>query len=443
MSSAPPPAIYPERMTNTIIASISFIATLAALFLLEATVKLETFNRAWLRKLKDKDRERAEALREYLPELPQIQSCCRIALLLSICVAVSGWTIWFGSAAALPGHLRWIVAAAMLLSGAVALEMTDLALTLRGTAILIRMAAGLYDLLRWPLAVVLMPLNAFARKLARTTDAEDSSQISAEDEILSLVEDDDDGSHQDNAASDTINDLESDEKRMLNGVMTLDKTLVHEVMTPRVDISAISEGCSIAEAKLAIAKSGHSRIPVYKDNIDSITGVLYAKDLLDERNFKPGQPLTALLHPPVFIPETKNVAELLNDFRRRRIHIAIVLDEYGGTAGVVTIEDVLEEIVGEIRDEYDREEHGADGLVPQADGTLLADARLTIWEVNQALDMELSEEDGYDTIGGYIMARLGRIPRTGEHVETEDFDIDIVSASPRSLKMVRLKKKAE
>ena len=148
-----------------------------------------------------------------------------------------------------------------------------------------------------------------------------------------------------------------------------------------------------------------------------------------------------MAHPPVFIPDTKNVSDLLEEFRAKRIHLAVVLDEYGGTAGIVTFEDILEEIVGEIQDEFDRDDAPANRNTPQPDGSMVADARMTIWELNQLMDMEISEEEGYDTLGGYIMASLGRIPQAGEHIETEELLIDILAASPRRLDTVKIRRR--
>lgn len=234
---------------------------------------------------------------------------------------------------------------------------------------------------------------------------------------------------------------EQNEQKMLTGVSNLDKTLVHEIMTPRVDIVAVSQTATIAEARAAIARSGHSRIPVYDKSVDTITGILYAKDFLDEEAVRALTSLQALVHQPVFIPESKNVAELLTELREKHVHLAIVLDEYGGTAGLVTIEDILEEIVGEIQDEYDHEEQAASNGRLAKDGSLLTEARIPIYEVNQALGTELSEEEGYDTIGGYIMAELGRIPKSGEHVETDLLSFDILSASPRRIHKVRIQRR--
>ena len=160
--------------------------------------------------------------------------------------------------------------------------------------------------------------------------------------------------------------------------------------------------------------------------VDAITGILYAKDLLDEERLTKVSSLKELAHPPVFIPETKNVSDLLEEFRAKHIHLAVVLDEYGGTAGIVTFEDILEEIVGEIQDEFDRDEPSAARNTPQSDGSMVADARMTIWELNQLMDMEISEEEGYDTLGGYIMATVGRIPQTGEHGKWETRLLSIV-----------------
>ena len=228
---------------------------------------------------------------------------------------------------------------------------------------------------------------------------------------------------------------------MLNGVINLDRTLVHEIMTPRVDIDAIDESATIPEARKAISSSGHSRIPLISKSVDAITGILYAKDFLDDERLSKVTSLKELAHKPVFIPDTKNVSDLLEEFRTKRIHLAVVLDEYGGTAGIVTFEDILEEIVGEIQDEFDHDEPSASHNTPQSDGSMVADARMTIWELNQLLDMEISEEEGYDTLGGYIMAFFGRIPQSGEHLETDTLVIDILAASPRKLDTVKIRRK--
>ncbi len=264
---------------------------------------------------------------------------------------------------------------------------------------------------------------------------EDEEKATAEDEIMSLVE-------QDALIQEKDSALEDDERRMIRGIFDLDETLVHEIMTPRVDLDAVECSATIAEMKAKIIASGHSRIPVYHKTIDQIVGVVYAKDLLDDEKRAENPLLKDLFHLPVFIPETKNIGDLLNECQQNRNHFAIVLDEYGGTAGIVTFEDILEEIVGEIRDEYDINE-----ICPTTqalpDGNLVVDARTTINELNDALDLELPEDDDFDTLGGYISAHAGRIPQAGETLETDMLSLEIISADPRRVLKAKVKRKLD
>jgi len=284
----------------------------------------------------------------------------------------------------------------------------------------------------WPLAG---PVRLWHRRVAhwRRVHADDEAKATAEDEIMSLVE-------QDALVSDEDNALEADERRMIRGIFDLDQTLVHEIMTPRVDLDAVEDSSSLPEVKAEIIASGHSRIPVYHGTVDQIIGVVYAKDLLDDDRLADIEAIGDLYHRPVFIPETKNIGDLLTEFQQNRNHFAVVLDEYGGTAGIVTFEDILEEIVGEIRDEYDANETSPT-TQELPDGALVVDARMTIDELNEALDAQIPEDDDYDTLGGYISTQAGRIPRAGENFETEHLALEIISADPRRVLKAKVKKK--
>jgi putative hemolysin len=195
------------------------------------------------------------------------------------------------------------------------------------------------------------------------------------------------------------------------------------VMTPRTDMVYLDVSTRLSDVLATVVEKGHSRIPVYEDNIDNIVGVLHVKDLL-RRWGKDKQEVSLedlqreeanMLRPPLFVPETKRIDDLLQEFRTERTHMAIVLDEYGGTAGLVTIEDVIEEIVGEIQDEYDEEDRLVEEL---ADGSYSVDARMSIGEVNNLLAIDLPSEDS-DSIGGFIVNYLGRVPQTGESFSYE------------------------
>lgn len=209
--------------------------------------------------------------------------------------------------------------------------------------------------------------------------------------------------------------LEQEESQMIRSIIELGDTTVREIMVPRIDMVALPEDATFEDAVRVAIHEGHSRIPIYRESSDNIIGVLYVKDLLaflqaDER---PHQLPTAYVRPAYYIPETKPVDQLLEEMRRAKIHLAIVMDEYGGTAGLVTIEDILEEIVGDIQDEYDSEEQLP--IQHQEDGSILVDGKVDLDEVNELLNVDLPTED-FDTLGGFVVGLLGRAPKPGEEV---------------------------
>ncbi len=207
--------------------------------------------------------------------------------------------------------------------------------------------------------------------------------------------------------------IEAEEKKLIHSIFEFGDTLVREVMVPRTDMVALPETASLETAIDTIVQTGFSRIPVYRKNIDDIVGVIYAKDLLPylkrgEMDVTPKE----IMREPIFVPESRRVIELLTDLRSRKTHLAVVLDEYGGTAGLVTIEDLLEEIVGEIFDEYDREVVLCE---PLGDGRYMLDARISIDDVNDLLGTNLPAHE-WDTLGGLMYNLLGRVPKQGESV---------------------------
>jgi putative hemolysin len=226
--------------------------------------------------------------------------------------------------------------------------------------------------------------------------------------------------------------LEAEEEQMITAVIELGSRRVHEVMIPRIDIAAIPATATMDEAINTIVDQGHSRIPVYEESIDEIVGILYAKDLLPLlRELTEDRPnLRSLLRIPVYIPESMTVDDLLHEFQRRKVHIAIVLDEYGGTAGLVTIEDLLEEIVGEIQDEYDEEEPM---VVRLSDDEARVDGRASVDDLAEIFDtnLALEDEDEYDTVGGLIYHRIGGIPSPGDRVEVDGLVLTVESTDGR------------
>jgi CBS domain containing-hemolysin-like protein len=233
--------------------------------------------------------------------------------------------------------------------------------------------------------------------------------------------------------------LEEDAREMIEGVIELGDLDVSEIMTPRTDMVIMPVSLSWEEALKFVVDVGLTRIPVSDKNRDDIVGVLVTKDLLPELAKKPDQskrPWRELLREPYYVPETKPIDVLLQEFQRTHNHMAVVLDEYGGVAGLVTMEDVLEEIVGEIIDEYDKDL--VDGVRELGDGVCEALGKVHIDEINQRLDLELPEDREYDTIGGFVFSELGHIPVVGEEVLHRNVRVTVLEATPRRIERVRL-----
>jgi CBS domain containing-hemolysin-like protein len=233
--------------------------------------------------------------------------------------------------------------------------------------------------------------------------------------------------------------IEEDEKEMIYSIFDIRDTLAREIMVPRTDVLALEVDTPLDRAMETVVAAGHSRIPVYQDTIDNVLGLLYAKDLL--RTWKGAQfnetpSLRGILRPAYFIPETKKVDELLAELQQKRIHLAIVVDEYGGMAGLVTLEDIVEEIVGDIRDEYDANEEAPAERI--SDAEYVFDARIDIDEVNDLLALKLPSEDS-DSLGGYIYGQLGHVPAPGEKVQTPEGDahFEVLTVTGRRIRKVR------
>jgi putative hemolysin len=231
--------------------------------------------------------------------------------------------------------------------------------------------------------------------------------------------------------------LEAEEEQMINAVIELGDRRLHEVLVPRIDIVALAATATLEEAIDVVVEAGHSRVPVYDGSIDEILGILYAKDLLPYLKTASGPRPTvrAILRAPLFVPESMTIDDLLHEFQRRKVHIAIVLDEYGGTAGLVTIEDLLEEIVGEIQDEYDEEEPM---VVRLGEDEYRIDGRVAVDEMLETFDLEieLEDEDEYDTVGGLVFHRIGGVPQPGDRVELEGLELTVESTDGRRVDKV-------
>lgn len=286
-----------------------------------------------------------------------------------------------------------------------------------------------------PLAVIsilAMPVVRFmvwlSNAISRLFGAEARSDMPfvTEEEIKTMVD-----------AGEEEGVIQEEEKEMIYSIFELGDTLAREVMVPRIDVVALDVTTPMLEALDTIMEAGHSRIPVYKETIDNVQGVLYAKDLLPYlRQGRSDVPLKNILREAYFIPETKKASDLLPDLQQRRVHMVIVVDEYGGVAGLVTIEDLLEEIVGEIQDEYDIEEPFIEFV---NDNEYVFDARLDLDDLNRLMNVALPTDDS-DTLGGFIYTELGKVPVVGDQVVFEGMDFTVESVAGRRIKKVRVER---
>lgn len=229
--------------------------------------------------------------------------------------------------------------------------------------------------------------------------------------------------------------VNEEESEMLRSIFALGTTVVREIMVPRTEMACIAVDSSMPELLETIINCGHSRIPVYEQTVDNIIGLIYAKDLLKhwgtDHNLLQ---IRTIMRPPFFIPESKDLEQLLQEFKRKRVHLAIVIDEYGGTSGLVTIEDLLEEIVGDIQDEYDTEEAL---YTVNEDGSLTADARMPVEELEQYFSISI-ERDKFDSIGGLIFYLTGKIPAIGDSIEGSGLLFTIIDADERKIKSINI-----
>jgi len=233
--------------------------------------------------------------------------------------------------------------------------------------------------------------------------------------------------------------LEADEHEMIKSIFEFGDTVVREVMIPRTEIEAVAANCPLTDAIETALEAGHSRLPVYEKNVDSIIGIFYLRDALKywkERDEDKLPELSKIIRKPFFVPETKKVNELLKEFKANKIQLAVIIDEYGGTAGLATLEDLVEEIVGEIHDEFDVDEEDQYNQIDE--NTFIIDAGVLVDDVNDDLGIHLPEEEDFDTIGGYVMFELGHMPKEGETIANKEFLIKIVKVTDRRVEKIKL-----
>ena len=225
-----------------------------------------------------------------------------------------------------------------------------------------------------------------------------------------------------------------EEKVMIKGIVELSDTTVKEIMVPRIDVVFVSLDTPLVELIEILTKCGHSRVPVYSETIDNVVGILYVKDLLKHVFNKETIEIEKIIRKAYFVPESKKLDSLLKEFKRRKVHIAISVDEYGGVSGIVCLEDIIEEIVGDIQDEFDNE---VEEVLELNDGVFLCDARINIEDLNDKTCLNLSEEE-FETLGGFVFNLFGKIPVKFEKVSHEDIDFIVQDMEGHKIKMVKI-----
>jgi len=230
--------------------------------------------------------------------------------------------------------------------------------------------------------------------------------------------------------------ISQDEGEMIEGIFSFRDTIAREIMVPRTDTVCARVDTTIPDIIDLIIQSGHSRIPIYVDSIDNVVGTLHAKDLLRHWGCGADVELEGIVRPPYFIPETKKISEVLKDLRGNKSHMAVVIDEYGGTAGILTLEDIIEEIIGEIVDEYDAEETL---IVEHDDGSMTVDARLDVEELEDYLDMEFPEGK-FESVGGFVISLLGKVPGVDEKVVYQNIEMVVEAANNRKIEKLRVRR---
>jgi CBS domain containing-hemolysin-like protein len=229
---------------------------------------------------------------------------------------------------------------------------------------------------------------------------------------------------------------EEEGRELLQSIVDFTETVVREVMTPRPDMIAIRADATLQDLRSLFREEQYSRMPVYRDNLDNILGIVFVKDLVAlPPNAEP--PMTTLMRSAHFVPESKRVSELLKEMQRRQAQMAIVVDEYGGTAGLVTVEDLLEEIVGEIRDEYDVE---SETVTDEGNGTFVFSGKVSVDEVRDRLNVDI-EREGFETVGGYLLSHLGRMPYVGETIEVDSLSFEVLEVERRRITKVRARRR--
>jgi len=370
-----------------------------------------------------------EAAERYIPPASILQYLGIGLALYGSTLVDANTSLWLQG---LPGIFLTLVCAALLggiLPHKIAMWRAEE--TVYKTLPLLRFLHRFFLPLTWPLNQV---TRFFVRNILgiRREEEEEKELENLADEIRAAVEDSDEGES-----------LHEEEKDWIENIVDFQKADVAHVMTPRTEIVAIRSDKTFREAVQLALDEGHSRMPVYEGTLDNITGLFYVRDsvrlMLESSDDILDTPVGAHLRAPYFVPESKAAGELLREFKAKRLHIAIVVDEYGGTAGLVSLEDIVEEIVGDIADEYDDEEETTVALKVIEPGRLAeVDGKVQIDDLNEALGLEIPESEDYENVGGYVLAQMGKVPEAGENFSEREVRITVLSAGARKVDRLRI-----
>ena len=417
-------------------------------FFAASEIALITVRRSRLRQLADEGNRAARTAHRLTGDPSRFLATIQVAItFLGFLASAIGAVAFSDSLAALIGILPFVTDAAaetiafviitllIALTSIVVGELVPKTLALsfpERLALAVARPIGLLEAALRPLVWVISRISGLLVRILGGTERPQGGYLSTE-ELKVLVET---GTEQ--------GEFEEEEKEMIHGVIELGEKAVHEVMVPRIGIRAVDVNDPLDEVLDMIVRAGHSRVPVYDDNLDNIVGILYAKDLLPFLKANAGGngaiDIRDVVRPPVYVPETKPVDDLLHDMQAAKRHMAIVVDEYGGTAGLVTMEDVVEEIVGEIQDEYDTEESPVEDISTDAELAFRLDGRVSMDDLRDLFDLsddDEPDEESYDTVGGFVVHRVGRIPLPGAELPFRDgIELRVESAEPRRVARV-------
>jgi len=404
---------------------LAILAAFAATLVSASSIALKIFSRSRLSEICERQGhpERFEWLIHHRQSLVLLAGSLRACLHLGVLVAMMAYAQTRLAGWQPLGQYLFAFGVSGLMVSVFGVSIPSSWAQYHGEALLAR-GLPLMRLLLWvfrPLVAVMAIFDPIVRRLSGAEEnGGHESEIS--NEVLSVVE-----AHDDSGA------VHAEQKEMIEAIFEFTSTTVGEIMTPRTDVNGIEASATLEEVREIVLRDGHSRVPVYEENLDQILGILYVKDLIQYLNAAPVSDfdLRTLLRDALLIPESKPVRQLLDEFKAKKVHLAIVLDEYGGTAGLVTIEDILEELVGEIQDEYEpaEEEPTIRRLDGAAEGERYeVDARVHIDDLNDALSLTVPEDDDFDTVGGFVCSALGHIPEPGETFEQDGVRYEVAEA---------------